>query len=563
MAINKVKYLKVKKAEEKAIRKKIQDSLAGNYKMSFVEFVDAFNALAGYNPQQVEAFLAGKLRAARRTPDLHRRMADFMEKNKDRNTVLMAYRFSGKSFLLNLFCCWLWYIDPNTCILMVSAYEKLAYRNSNNIRDTLEGFILTKHLVPQGKYGFEKDTTSKQMWQRNCFNVNRPVLDAHYSLLSISIESKITGLHADIIFCDDLEVAENSNTPEKIENMRERMNELFAMVGKGNLFLVGTPHAGPESLYKYLIEKLGFSHAIFPAYVNGKPIDPELHDEEFFIKLRSSITDAAWQSQYMCSFVRNYETILNMEIVENDLLYDSECLSIRTSYSGKTRRTFMFSNPYTGETEKIMDMHAYYDVASGKQHRDLSVFTIVGHTDRNNFVILLSESLPEINEHQGPDVQIYEVIGILKQWPVSVVMVESTGVGLGFPAMLREAARKARLQNVSIKQSIRKTDKKDYILDTLEPLIKTRQIYFPKELYTTVKEFRVQLTAIGLEKKSKTRDDYPDSIAGAIRSFGNIRYNINKIEMPEACDMFGGPIYEEVSEFPKIYQGHSPVISVF
>ncbi|MBR5575034.1 MAG: hypothetical protein IKV93_00635 [Alphaproteobacteria bacterium] len=57
-------------------------------------------------------------------------------------------------------------------------------------------------------------------------------------------------MRADLIICDDVEVPNTCNTPQKRENLRERLRELdFILSPTGTMIYIGTPHT-LDSIYK-------------------------------------------------------------------------------------------------------------------------------------------------------------------------------------------------------------------------------------------------------------------------------------------------------------------------
>jgi hypothetical protein len=57
-------------------------------------------------------------------------------------------------------------------------------------------------------------------------------------------------MRADLIICDDVEVLNTSNTPQKRENLRERLRELdFILSPSGVIIYIGTPHT-QDTIYQ-------------------------------------------------------------------------------------------------------------------------------------------------------------------------------------------------------------------------------------------------------------------------------------------------------------------------
>ena len=68
-------------------------------------------------------------------------------------------------------------------------------------------------------------------------------------MLAQGLAGNITGARADLIVCDDIEVAGNCDTPAKRAELRSRLAETeFVLTPDGTILYVGTPHCA-ETLY--------------------------------------------------------------------------------------------------------------------------------------------------------------------------------------------------------------------------------------------------------------------------------------------------------------------------
>ena len=74
-------------------------------------------------------------------PKHHRKMCHFLSKiweAENKQALLMAFRDSGKSTIVGLFCSWILYLKPNTRILIMSADFELAKKMVRNIKRIIE-----------------------------------------------------------------------------------------------------------------------------------------------------------------------------------------------------------------------------------------------------------------------------------------------------------------------------------------------------------------------------------------------------------------------------------------
>ena len=91
---------------------------------------------------------------------------------------------------------------------------------------------------------------SRKEWSSGRITINRPIGIREPSVICQGIHGNITGMRADLIICDDIEVPNTSNTPQKRENLRERLRELdFILSPNGAIIYIGTPHTH-DTIYR-------------------------------------------------------------------------------------------------------------------------------------------------------------------------------------------------------------------------------------------------------------------------------------------------------------------------
>jgi tRNA(Met) C34 N-acetyltransferase TmcA len=87
-------------------------------------------------------------------PKHHLQMSRWLNacwENGERELLLMAFRNSGKSTLVGLFCAWLLYRDADRRIMVMAADFALAKKMVRNVKRIIERHVLTKHLKPKRK----------------------------------------------------------------------------------------------------------------------------------------------------------------------------------------------------------------------------------------------------------------------------------------------------------------------------------------------------------------------------------------------------------------------------
>jgi hypothetical protein len=167
---------------------------------------------------------------------LHLRIARWLANRwaaGDRELLLMAFRNSGKSTIVGLFAAWLLLQDSNTRILALAAEFALAKKMVRNVKRVIERHPCTQHLKP-GR---------ADQWAADQFTINRNAELRDPSMLAKGIGANVTGLRADIVICDDVEVPNTCDTAAKRAELRARLHDIeYVLIPGGLQLFVGTPH---------------------------------------------------------------------------------------------------------------------------------------------------------------------------------------------------------------------------------------------------------------------------------------------------------------------------------
>ncbi|MFB9970587.1 phage terminase large subunit [Pseudoroseomonas cervicalis] len=123
---------------------------------------------------------------------------------------------------------------------MLAADHLLATKMVGTVRRIVERHPLCRAILPE----------VPEAWAVDRFTVRRALALRDPSMLAAGLAGNITGARADVIICDDVEVAGNCDTAGKRAELRERLAETeFILTPGGTLLYVGTPHCA-ESLYR-------------------------------------------------------------------------------------------------------------------------------------------------------------------------------------------------------------------------------------------------------------------------------------------------------------------------
>lgn len=171
------------------------------------------------------------------TPRHHLRMARWLAarwRARDRELLLMAFRSSGKSTIVGLFCAWVLAGEPDLRIMVLAADFALAKKMVRNVKRIIERHPLASGLKPR----------RRGHWASDQFTVNRPGELRDPSMVAKGIGANITGSRAEIIICDDVEVPNTCDSVPKRADLRQRLGEIdYVLVPGGTQLYVGTPHS--------------------------------------------------------------------------------------------------------------------------------------------------------------------------------------------------------------------------------------------------------------------------------------------------------------------------------
>ena len=178
-----------------------------------------------------------------KTPLHHKKIMSFLIdvlNNEPHRGLLTAFRHSGKSTVVGVFAACVFYNNPSTRILILSAESGLASRMVSHIKNILENHPWCNDILPD----------VKKEWGSHKITIKRPVGIREPSVICQGISGNITGMRSDLIICDDVEVPNTCDTYQKRIKLRERLRELdFILSPKGTMIYIGTPHA-KDTIYK-------------------------------------------------------------------------------------------------------------------------------------------------------------------------------------------------------------------------------------------------------------------------------------------------------------------------
>jgi len=449
-------------------------------------------------------------------PRHQRRMAGWLSslwlEQEERQGLLMAFRNSGKSTIVGLFCAWVLYRDNTTRILVIAADYALAKKMVRNVKRIIEQHPLTKHLKPD----------RLDQWAADRFTVSRSLELRDPSMLAKGIGANITGLRADLIICDDVEVPKNCDTSLKRMDMREKLEELdYILTPCGMQLYIGTPH----TFYTiYQVKEDKSKPEVAPFLLNFKKLEipildqhnhsawPERFSEEKIASLRRRSGENKFLSQMMLQPVNFRDSILNPDrLVAYNAELESSCANGREILR-------------LGE-KRLVSASCWWDPSFAAQSGDNSVIACVFTDEDGRFWLHDMEyiRIEDDSESNIASEQCEKVADFIERNRLPSVRVEANGIGRFLPGILKQVLLRRKL-GTAVLEAYSSTNKAVRILEAFDVLLAEKALNVRDKIWMTpfIEEMR------DWSVEGSVHDDGLDAVAGCLSSepirFGTVHF---------------------------------------
>lgn len=448
-------------------------------------------------------------------PALHLRMARWLSshwKQDDQELALLAFRNSGKSTLVGLFSAWLLLEDPNLRMLVLAADFALAKKMARNIKRVIERHPLTKGLKPK----------RTDHWASDQFTVRRGAELRDPSVLAKGIDANITGLRADVVICDDVEVPNTCDTAIKRLDLRARLREIdYVLVPGGLQLYVGTPH-NYYTIYAtesqpHLTESqphleeerpflAGFNKLELPLLdERGVSQWPERFPLEKIDTIRQRTGPCKFDSQMMLKPRNPAEGRLDPDKLKR---YASEL--VYSEGNGEARLTL--------EGRRLLSASCWWDPSFGSpESGDSSVVAVVFTDEYGDYwlhqVRYVGHDPHRVNEIDEATQQCQQVTSFIRDYYLPAVNLETNGIGKFLPGLLRQQLRAMKL-SVPVIEKVSIKNKDLRILEAFDAVLAAHRLHAHESIWNGpfVSEMREWRPG------AKNRDDGLDAVAGCLLS---------------------------------------------
>ncbi len=434
------------------------------------------------------------------TPAVHRRILRWLAARRhddDRRLLLMAFRGCGKSTLVGLFCAWWLLRDPDARILVLAADLPLAVKMVATTRRILERHPLCRHLLPE----------QPDAWAMDRFTVARRAVLRDPSVLAQGTGGNITGARAELVVCDDVEVAGNCDTPGKRAELRERLTETeFVLVPGGTILYVGTPHCA-ETLYATAGQPgawLGGYHRLLIPLLDaaGGRAWPERFPHAEVEALRSRVGPPAFARQMLLQAVAEAAARLDPAL----LIRYREEPEYREA-GGRAQLTLL--------GHRLLSGGGFWDPAYGRPGSGDASVLAATYADGagNHYLHRLAYLTHDPDSPTDPATQQCQAVALLaRELLLPAVRVETNGLGRFLPALLKREMARAGAACTVLKHVSRQA-KSGRILAALEPAMAARRMHVHEAVFHT--PFPAEMAAWKPDARG-ARDDALDALAGCL-----------------------------------------------
>lgn len=445
------------------------------------------------------------------TPDLHLTMLDWLQSNWQgtaRHLLLMAFRNSGKSTLVGIFCAWLLHCNPDLRIIVLAADLALARKMVRNVKRIIERHPMCAGMKPK----------RLDQWASDQFTVARSAELRDPSMLARGIGANVTGSRADIFICDDVEVPNTCNTASKRADLRNRLDEIdYVLVPGGLQLYVGTPHTfysiysdNPE------VEATDDSEVEQRPYLDnfkrlqlalldemGQSRWPERFSDDKIAEIKKRTGPNKFSSQMLLQPVSIAEGRLDPDRL---VLYEAE-LEYR---EGNGEATLILGG------RRLVSASCWWDPSYGSpQKGDASVIAAIFTDDQGDYWLHRVEYLehdPAIADQQAEAVQLCRKVSrFLKDVYLPSVTIENNGIGKFLAGLLRHELRNDGLDAAVLeKASSRSKDQR--IIDAFDAVLAAGRLHAHCSVWQSpfIAEMREWRPA------TNGRDDGLDAVSGCL-----------------------------------------------
>ena len=465
-------------------------------------------------------------------------IAEFLASDNKKDKMVLALRGLAKSLSTQLYTLWRVLRNNDEHILVRSASSKRSRNFTTFLLNLLKTTPPLQHLAPR----------SNQRKSTELFDVNGAKPSDSPTVYSAGVSANVTGMRATIVISDDIEVPQNSGTPETRQTLLDQYNESINLLVEseevtGEVIVLGT-YQSMNSIYLNLEETGAFDLFMIPAYypkldsfyehrlapyikerieynpeIIGTAVDSRFTAEK--LEKRSlRIGKSAFEFQYMLNPTSNDDLkyplklkdliVMDIDPIDNPLriIYSSENKIHGLKHRG-------FNNDYFVAPQWTSNERLPFEFSI------LAVDPSGRGTDETGWVVIsLLAGKVFVRDFGGliggyDDEALDRLVLIAREYDVNEVVVESNFGDGSYAKML--APKLKEMHNCRLEEVRATSQKEARICDTLEPLMNQHRIIVDRKALEkdfdkkTQYSLTYQMTQLTREPKCLKHDDIIDT----------------------------------------------------
>jgi hypothetical protein len=447
------------------------------------------------------------------------------------DSILAAGRGTGKSTITACASSWEWLRDPNLTFLVLSNTQSKAIDFVSQSRKILSVVPYCQYLLPRD---IDKDNALG-------FNVAvRSKFTQDLSCAARGITGQITGLHADRIILDDIEISGKNETPLGKEALLKKLAELESIRNQGSrVIFLGTPHY-QDSIYNSLKES--YPLIKYPAEMPdssipyeiedvapwvldlgiepGMPTQPERFDADLLASRKAKIGPSHYALQY--KLVTNLADMDKYPLKLRDLIVMDVHPSLAPDKLIWQGQNLMQGIPMFGISGDAVPepMHISTNFMP-YQHKHMAIDTSGRGTNETGICVagvlsgttFIAELLGVAGGYDEPTLK--KICALINEYELPLVRIESNfGDGM-FSKILAPVIAANCPHQVGIEEFKVTGQKERRIIDILEPVMSSHRLVIDRKAIMN-HENQIQLTRLHRGKGALKNDDRVDALSHAV-----------------------------------------------
>lgn len=338
----------------------------------------------------------------------------------------------------------------------------------------------------------------------------------------------------DLIICDDLESAENTNTPEARAKNLHWYNSVIVPIGtpeKTGIIYMGTMVHG-SGLLPNILDRPEYDSRVYSAFVEepermdlweeyeeilrDKSNENRLEDAETFYSTYSAEMEKGAKTLWEQRF--SYKFLIGKKVEIGSRAFSSEYLNLASDpdsqifneniihyFDEAELETTNHGNSYA----RRYDIYSFWDIAIGRTKRaDYNAIITIAKDRRTGVIYVIDAWAAKVPMHKAKEVAIEKIL----QFKPRIFGVESVQAQYEMYRQLQQDCYKMGIYNTRIKP-VKPTGRKEERIELLEPIFENGYL----KIKTTQRLLKEQLEQF----PNADYDDLPDALSSCVDLAGH------------------------------------------